>query len=408
MPLPTLVLSRHCHRIAAVTALLCGWLIAISPAQTHSPQPTKTGNFATLSAKADAARDANQLDEAAALYRRALALRPSWAEGWWSLGTLEYDQDHYAKAAYAFQKFIPLQSSNGTAHAMLGLCEFELGHDKAALEQIEKGKSLGLQKNAEVWNVVLYHEGILLQRKGSFQAAQDTLEGLCLEAGSNDKVAALLGMSLLRSKEKEPPAPGSTDSDVILRVGRAACLAGQKKYDDARPGFEALVAQYPTYPNLHYAYGLFLIELHDVPGAVEEFKQEVAGHPDDVVARLRIAAVEYKHDSKAGIPYAEEAVTRDPQQPFGHYLLGLLRLDTDDYQGAIPELEIAQKGWPREPKIYFALGTAYSRAGRRQDAARARATFQRLTEKAGNAENTATGAANEPRDPLKDAPAPPE
>jgi len=64
---------------------------------------------------------------------------------------------------------------------------------------------------------------------------------------------------------------------------------------------------------------------------------------------------------------------------FAHYLLGLLLLDTNDYERALPELEIAQRAFPREPKVYFALGSAYSRAGRKQDAARARSMFERLT-----------------------------
>jgi len=33
---------------------------------------------------------------------------------------------------------------------------------------------------------------------------------------------------------------------------------------------------------------------------------------------------------------------------------------------------------PEEAKVYFALGAAYARAGRKQDAARARAAFVRL------------------------------
>jgi predicted Zn-dependent protease len=61
-------------------------------------------------------------------------------------------------------------------------------------------------------------------------------------------------------------------------------------------------------------------------------------------------------------------------------MLGLLRLDVDDYLGAIPELEIAKKGLPKEPKICAALGTAYSRAGRKQESAQARAEFVRLNE----------------------------
>ncbi|MGH7744483.1 MAG: tetratricopeptide repeat protein, partial [Candidatus Dormibacteria bacterium] len=101
---------------------LC-FLLGGASAQTKSPSP----NFAVLSQRAAEARDADRLDEAVALYTKALALRPRWTDGWWSLGAIEYDQNHYAKAARDFEKLITLDEKNGTAHAMLGLCQFELG-----------------------------------------------------------------------------------------------------------------------------------------------------------------------------------------------------------------------------------------------------------------------------------------
>ena len=356
--------------------MLVGFLCPPS-AQPQTKPPSTT--FAALSKRADEARDADRLPEAAALYTQALALRPKWAEGWWSLATLEYDQDYYAKAALDFEKLLALQPANGTAHAMLGLCDFELGRDQQALQHIQKGKNIGLTKDAGLWNVVLYHEGILLQRNGRFETAQATLEDLCLRGSQGDEVANALGMALLRLTSKTPPLPGSADADIVLRIGRAECLAGQKKYDQARLGFEEVVKQNPNYPNIHYAYGLSLLELRDVAGSVEQFKQEINNHPDHVLARLRIAAVLYKEDSAAGIPYAEEAIKLDPRLGFAHYLLGLLLLDTGRGEKALPELEIAQKSFPREAKLYFALGSAYSHVGRKQDAAHARATFERLT-----------------------------
>ena len=108
-----------------VTCLVSLTFVAASPAQQASASK-HPATFAQLSAQADAARDADRLDEAINLYRRALALRPSWAEGWWSLGTIYYDRDAYDKAAFAFQKLVALQPQNGTAQAMLGLCEFGL------------------------------------------------------------------------------------------------------------------------------------------------------------------------------------------------------------------------------------------------------------------------------------------
>src|SRR4051812_6037878 len=69
--------------------------------QKHTAAPTgaKTTSeqFDTLRKRADEARDAGRLDEAAKLYHHALATNPKWTEGWWSLGTLHYDGDRYAE-----------------------------------------------------------------------------------------------------------------------------------------------------------------------------------------------------------------------------------------------------------------------------------------------------------------------
>jgi predicted Zn-dependent protease len=92
---------------------------------------------------------------------------------------------------------------------------------------------------------------------------------------------------------------------------------------------------------------------------------------------LRIAAAEYKVDSPTGLKYAEQVVQLDPQLPLGHYLFGLLLLDTGAYEKAVPELETARKAFPHDGRIDLALATAYAHVGRPQDAARARAEFAR-------------------------------
>jgi len=111
-------------------------LLWLFPESTLSQTKPSSTSFSKLSKQAAEARDADRLEEAVALYARALALQPKWVEGWWSLGTLEYDRDHYAKAAQDFEKLIALDSKNGTAHAMLGLCQFELSRDAPALKNL--------------------------------------------------------------------------------------------------------------------------------------------------------------------------------------------------------------------------------------------------------------------------------
>jgi tetratricopeptide (TPR) repeat protein len=106
-------------------------------------------------------------------------------------------------------------------------------------------------------------------------------------------------------------------------------------------------------------------------------------------------------DSRAGIPFAEEAVKLQPKYPFGHYLLELLYFDTGETVRAIPELETALRLAPQEPQFYFELGNAYAKAGRKQEAARARSSFIRLQHREGSESGpTAYGEAHNP-DPAR-------
>jgi tetratricopeptide (TPR) repeat protein len=75
---------------------------------------------------------------------------------------------------------------------------------------------------------------------------------------------------------------------------------------------------------------------------VERSKIEIKRNRESVISLLQIAALLYKTNSSQGIPYAEEALKLAPWQAFAHYLLGLLLLDIDDYQSAIPHLKIAR------------------------------------------------------------------
>ncbi len=367
--------------LRTAAALACALTISILtvPHALHA-QSKASQDFATLTAKANAARDANRLDEAATLYQRALALRPNWAEGWWSLGTIQYDTNSYAAAAKSFQKLVTLQPKNGMAHAMLGLCQFEIGLDSSGLQHLEAATNLGISPDPELRRVLVYHEAVLLQRGGKFERAQGLLQQLCLEGTMSPEIDSALGMTLLRMTAKTPPATGTPDGGVISGIGHAGCLVGQKKYEDAKTILSALDTQYPEFPNIHYASGLLLLDTGETQAAVAQFEQEIHNDPKHVLARLKIAAAEYKVDSQAGIPYAEEALKLNPQASLGHYLLGLLLLDTGNYQRAIPELEAASASFPNEARLYFALGSAYSMAGRKDDAARARATFQRLSQ----------------------------
>lgn len=337
-----------------------------------------SSGFASLSQHAAEARDANRLDEAAALYTKALALRPKWSEGWWSLGTIEYDEDHYAKAAQDFEKLIILEPSNGTAHAMLGLCQFELNQDELALNNLWKAEQLGIIKNDELRHVALYHMGILQLRARKFGDAKETLDQLVKFGVRSNELVTALGLAVLLINPKDAPPQGTPGATVVEGAGRAEALLVNKGYDQAKQAYVQLISEYPDYPNLHFAYGRLLLETNETDAAVEQFQLELKRDPQNVSSLLEIAAVRYQVDSQEALPYAEKALKLAPRLPFTHYLVGLLRLDAGNPAGAIPELEIAQKSFPNESRIFFSLGTAYARTGHKVEAAKARAEFTRL------------------------------
>ena len=360
---------------AAASCVFVFCFLTLSSAQKKTANPPE---FDHIAAQADRARDGEDLENAQILYRRALAIRPGWAEGWWSLGTILYDRDKYPEAARAFAKVVSLQPQHGSARVMLGLCEFDQGQDASALRDIESGKQLGVVEDAQLRHVMLYHEGVLLLRKGSFEAAQQALDSLGQEGVEDGDLILALGMAVLRIRPDGLPPEGSNAREIVLRVGEAESMAASKNFDAARREYCALATDYTETANIHYAYGRFLLEMREIEPAVVEFQHEIQNNPRHALARFEIAAVRYRVDSASGIKYAEEAVKLDPQRPFGHYLLGLLYLDTHNYAGAISELEIAKRAHPNMPEIYFALGNAYARADRKLEAARARATFTRL------------------------------
>jgi tetratricopeptide (TPR) repeat protein len=326
------------------------------------------------------------------LYRKALSLRPRWSEGWWYLGALLYERDAFADAAVALSKAAALSPKVGTTWVMLGLCEFKLGRFNDALTHIRQGRKLGASADPQFKQVTLYHEGVLLIGKGEFEQAQETLGQLSLDGVESEDVTDALGLSALHIRFSDLIAGDSTLRQLVRRAGLAEHLAAQKRFDEALGEYERLVADFPTTPNVHYAFGRYLLTSRDEERAVVSFQREIENNPAHMPAHLFLANTKLNlKDFAGGLPYAEKAVKLSPQTPLGHYILGSLLLETDQTARAITELETAGRLAPNEPRIYFALGRAYARANRQKDAAAARATFWRLGKQA-EADKSGAGA----------------
>ncbi|CAN5663224.1 hypothetical protein BH18ACI4_BH18ACI4_20140 [soil metagenome] len=346
--------------------------------------PAKAGGtqeqFDLLVAQATGAREASRLDEAITLYRKALELRPQWAEGWWYLATILYDRDLYAKAVPAFEQAAALQPKVGAIWAMLGLCEYQVGRYDEALAHIQQALQLNLPNNPELSRSVRYHAGVLLNLKGEFESAQQTLSALSDEGVGTENLIVALGLSVLRLPML-PKDVTANDRELIRRAGWAEHLVAQKNIGDAQREYERLVQDFPKTANVQYAYGRFLLAQREDEKAVAAFQREIQNSPNHAMARFQIAYSKMNHkDATGGLEYASQAVKLNPRIPLGRYILGRLLFDTGQIDRAIEELEAAQHIAPNNARIYFTLSRAYARANRSADAERARATFIRLNQ----------------------------
>lgn len=376
----------------ALNSVMVALLTFSAPQSWAQQRSTSPEDFDQVAARAEQARSTNRIEEAIELYRKAVSLRPRWAEGWWYLGTLLYERDAFAGAAVAFGKATALSPKVGTAWVMLGLCEFKLDRHNDALKHIQQGRRLGASAEPQLWHVMLYHEGLLLLGKGDFERAQETLGLLSRDGVENEDLITALGLSVLRIRFSDLLAGDSALRQLVRRAGWAEYLAANKRFDEALSEYDRLATDFTKTPNVQYAYGRFLLVSQNDEKAIAAFKREIGNDPKHLMSHLRIADTKFRlKDFAGGLPYAEEALKLNPQVPLGRCLLGLLLLETGQTARAIAELEIAKAVLPDEPKIYFALGRAYARVGRKEDAERVRATFTRLTKQAEEAARNGEG-----------------
>jgi tetratricopeptide (TPR) repeat protein len=359
-----------------------------APSPQHADAANKAA-FRSIAAKAIAARDAERLDDALPLFLKGVALNPDWTEGWWSLGTIYYDNDRYADGSKAFAHVASLQPEDGTTHLMLGLCLYELGQNAEALKHLDLAAKLGIQNASEMEPILIYHQSMIALRIGHFETANHSLHILARKGTRSEEADLAFGMSVLLMSPKDLPPAGSAERATVLQLGKAEAEDSTETHAITRDMYARAVQASPEFPNIHFAFGRFLLSIQEPDAAMAEFQEELKRNPNNIRARLQIAAIDYRTDSASGIPYAEDAVKADPQYPFAHYLLGLLYLDSGNAPGAITQLELARKMVPLEPQFSFALANAYAKAHRKEDAAAARADFVRLQARATD-QNTST------------------
>ncbi|MGA2595778.1 MAG: tetratricopeptide repeat protein [Bryobacteraceae bacterium] len=357
---------------AHAAGLACLLAVRMAAAQTSYD------NFDDLARRAQAALDSDPA-QAAVLYKQALEFQPTWPEGWFYLGGALYRLDRYAEGIDAFHKGLDLSPHNGPAWALMGMCEYELGHLDQTLADIGKGEDLGLGTNTAFEAAVRQRAALALIRQSFFDRAMAQLQPLIKNKENTAPVMEAAGLCSLGVAEDPTKLP-ENKRKIVDMTGSAMWAAVSHRPQDAEQEFHRLLAAYPNEPGVHYAFGLYLMDT-DQHGALVEFRKELSLNPTHWPTLLASAFLETRDGTpEAALQLAERARKVAPTS----YLwlceaeMGRALLAKDEPEKAVPLFEDSVKQQPDNAQTHFYLEQAYRRAGRKSDAQREKAVFVRL------------------------------
>jgi tetratricopeptide (TPR) repeat protein len=239
-------------------------------------------------------------------YAVLLIMKGDWAEGRQSLrnslkinpryqNALEVEKDLKSWAAKdindeKMEQNVPLWLSD--AHITAARYYAQCGDIKDAESALQKAYSLTQDKA-----LYSYHCGLLYESRGLLQQAETYLK----------KAISL---------EIECCNPYLVLSQI---------LALEDKWEEAKKILKEALLNFPHYPDLHYQYGVLLMQEGDLDGAIKELRRAVKINPDYL---------------------------------FAHYQLGNLLIQKGEAQGAVEEYKMVMDLGLKESQIYMDLASA--------------------------------------------------
>jgi tetratricopeptide (TPR) repeat protein len=342
-------------------------------AQTESP------TFEQLATQAQHAYETDQPDEAVRLYNEAVKLRPDWAQGWWALGMIAYQRDHYPECRDALSRMVRLDESAAPGFALLGLCEFRVKEYDAAFQHLRKAHMMVPVKEGggPLLDMADYHLALLLTKQSAFEVAQEVLVRVALKVQNNPEMMFGAGLMSLRMPLFPSEVPRG-QRDAVSMAGKAFWDLATRPTAEAEADFKALITKYPKFPNVHYFYGTYLAARHPEQ-CVPEFLQELRVTPDSVPTRVQLV-LRYIIERKLemALKLAREAVALSPDSVGAQLALGqTFRARGDDRNALAPFLE-ARRLDSVSPNVRLYLVNTYRALGRVDEMRREQAEYDRL------------------------------
>ncbi|WP_058188232.1 tetratricopeptide repeat protein [Terracidiphilus gabretensis] len=339
--------------------------------------PALAQNAANVNASREAALNLEQqgkLADAEAAWHVILKAQPGNAEALAHLGLVASRQEHYKDAAAYYRKALAINPKLPGVQLNLGLALFKDGEMKEAVPVFAQ-----LLKSAAPDSPDAQRYTILLAM--SHYGAQEYAQAVPLLklAATHDPQNLTLLMTLAHSClwSKQYPCVLDTYHEILALNAESAeadMLAGEASdelhdHADAIEQFRAAVKANPNEPEVHFGLGYLLWTQKHLDEAATEFQAELTNDPKHTQSMLYLgdAYLQLNQPEKAR-PFLEQAEQADPSQWRVHLDLGILATDAGQNDEALRQLLLADKQQPSEVSVHMRLGRLYKAMGKTAEA----------------------------------------
>lgn len=290
-------------------------------------------------------QDAGRLAEAEASYRRALDLQPGYAAARVHLGEILLAGNRTDEAAAVLSQVLATDAKNAAARAVLGEVFLSRRQYREAAEQLEA--ALAAAPGADR----LHHPlGLAYRGLGDLDKAREHLEKAG-KVGVRPDDPLTDAMEALRQ--------GST---VHLLRGRVAFRFG--RYQDAAAEFRKAVAAQPDNVSARINLAAALAEAGDRKGAAEQLREVLKLSPGNGTAHFNLGTLMALEGETAGaVVHFQEAVRIDPNDAAARTGLaqvlekdGRLEEALDQYQKAVGLAPQDENAWLGGASLLVRLG----------------------------------------------------
>jgi tetratricopeptide (TPR) repeat protein len=287
-------------------------------------------------------------DEALAAYRRAVEIKPNYADGLNKLGCTLANRQQYALAIPYFDAalkakpdFLEVHNNLAEAYRLLGKTNEANLHLRLLLEQSTRNAGPltnvadGLVSQGRYATAVPYYEAAL--RAGADEASVHFhLANALVKIGKVDEAIAHYRQALKQKPDYTEAhnnlgmafaAKGKLDDavsqfreavrcqpgDVVSRVNLGRALNDQRKFAEAIQVFNDALRLAPQNPELHANLAVAFGMKGDSDQAVSQFRETLRLRPNDVVAHFNLANIlAFQHQTNEAIGHYTEALRLKP------------------------------------------------------------------------------------------------